>query len=57
MVKSKREVKSPRKKVLPIGRTVPRPHLAVNAPIPPANIKVVVRVRPLNDKEKGDNHR
>lgn len=57
MVKSKREVKSPRKKVLPIGRTIPRPHFAGNTPTPAANIKVVVRVRPLNDKEKGDNHR
>lgn len=57
MVKTKRDIKSPRRRLSggvsrPVSRAKPAP-----APIGGANVKVVVRVRPTNHREDGDNYR
>lgn len=66
MVKSKRDLNTPRRRASltknrTIARTVSRPtsaavQVAAVQPVAP-NIKVVVRVRPPNEKEQGENCR
>lgn len=59
MGKSKVETKSPRKKLLPITKSIARIRSTSNtlSAVPGANIRVVVRVRPPNEKEEHDNYR
>ncbi|KAJ8970205.1 hypothetical protein NQ314_001352 [Rhamnusium bicolor] len=62
MVKSKRELITPRRRASltkrTIARTLPRPTSSVQTTVNHSpNIRVVVRVRPPNDREEGDNCR
>lgn len=61
MVKTKRDIKSPRKRISgtisrPISRARPTTTHLTTANVS-ANIRVVIRVRPPNNKEQGDNQR
>lgn len=55
MVKNKRDLKSPRRRSSLLSRAGVRGKLS--SAKASANIKVVVRVRPPNEKETGDNSR
>lgn len=62
MVKTKCEMKSPRRRMTgnltrPISRARPLTTSATTVSAVGANMKVVVRVRPPNEKEMGDNQR